>query len=200
MFKRLFAAALAICIASAPVHATDWRSAASVRKSIVQLELHSDAGMEGSCTAFSIHRARRYYMTAAHCIGPVFTMMDGHMVTVLYLNEGLDLAVIQADDASPLRPALRGAVSYEQGQEIAAWGYGYGWTEPGIKTGNIYAILLDGPQEWIVTDFSLIPGQSGGPVIDRDGRVISINQLSDDRTGGTTSIRTMKSMTKKYWE
>lgn len=199
MLKRFLAALALTCIVAAPVNATDWRGS-SVPKSLVQLELQDDAGSVGSCTAFSINQKERYYLTAAHCIGPMYTTLDEQMVFVLYFNETLDLAVIEAPASVKLRPALKPARQYQQGQEIAAWGYGYGWDAPGIMAGQIYGIWADGPWEGIITNFPLIPGMSGGPAVDVDGGVVGINQMADNRTGFTASIKTILSVTGKFWE
>ncbi|HLP01722.1 MAG TPA: trypsin-like peptidase domain-containing protein, partial [Opitutaceae bacterium] len=50
-------------------------------------------------------------------------------------------------------------------------------------------IVLDGENvglvvRWILHDASIFPGNSGGPLVDRDGRIVGINEIGIARLGG----------------
>ncbi len=123
-------------------------------------------------------------VTAYHCVAnggrPHVRWRDGHheVGTVVARSPGDDLALVTVPSAD--RPALevRGAVAV-QGEE--AWGLGHPF---GLLAGGKLAGLL----EWSVsrgvvsasgghlvqTDAALNPGNSGGPLVDAEGRLIGV--------------------------
>ena len=109
---------------------------------------------------------------------------DGHMVALTgqVLGRGIlaDLAVIRLP-AGRTYPALSLANSDDvaQGDEITAWGHpsaSFLGAEPTLTQGIISATsrIFD-DTKYIQTDASIAGGSSGGPVVDRFGRVVGVN-------------------------
>lgn len=159
-----------------------------------------------SCTAFSINETLKYYMTAAHCLGDAMSL-DGFAVEALYIDETNDLLVVQGKVA---RPALRPGRKPQQGDAIGAFGYAWG-IAPRFHVGYVAAVDYDvskltddvsfhGP--WLAMGFSLIGGMSGGPVVDRQSRVVAINQwaLDGEDAGFGRAIDVIWKSTAKFWQ
>ena len=102
-----------------------------------------------------------------------------------------DLAVIKVDDVQGLKAAVFGKSSQQQvGEDVAAIGYPLGssiGTDVTITRGIISK--LDQPLEpyesLIQTDAAINHGNSGGPLVNRQGQVIGINTLGFDASVAT---------------
>jgi S1-C subfamily serine protease len=102
-----------------------------------------------------------------------------------------DLAVIKVDDVQGLKPAVFGKSSQQQvGEDVAAIGYPLGssiGTDVTITRGIISK--LDQPLEpyesLIQTDAAINHGNSGGPLVNRQGQVVGINTLGFDASVAT---------------
>lgn len=119
-------------------------------------------------------------LTNAHVVGAKETVQvvlhDGRRVEGRVLERGkgdLDLALVEV----PVQdvPALPLSA---QGLRIGGWvasvGHGYGgiWTFTTGMVSNVYP--LDGGRPVFQTQIPLNPGASGGPVFDRQGRVVGV--------------------------
>ena len=117
--------------------------------------------------------------------------------TILGRDPVTDLAVIKAKDKSGLTPATLGNSSdLKVGQEVVAIGSPFG-LESTVTSGIVSALnrpvsSSDGSGSnpgtvfpAVQTDAATNPGNSGGPLVDLEGRVVAIN--SAIRTNGTTS-------------
>lgn len=174
-----------------PGHALpSWQSVFDrVAPSVVRLEiLNSDFTPAGLCSAFSVNEDKAYFVTAAHCYGPVL-VVGSHYATMLYFSESLDLMVLSIPGVP--RKAIRAGKQAVNGQDIAAIGYAEG-LELAIRTGSVQRAdhlrtLCIGDMfgctpitaRFMETDFALIGGQSGGPMVDRNGRLVSVNQAGN---------------------
>ena len=102
-----------------------------------------------------------------------------HSGRVLGRDETLDLAVIKVDSRQAWQPMTLGeAADIDVGDEVIALGFPLG-DELGrdytVTTGIVSSLRTYGSVERIQTDAALNPGNSGGPLVDRDGRVIGVN-------------------------
>lgn len=87
-----------------------------------------------------------------------------------------DLPAVQIGDSSTVRPGqLAIAIGHPPGLRSAA--------TLGVVVAAGQAATLEGPQtgDWLQTDVTLRPGNSGGPLLDTDGAVIGINTMVNGR-------------------
>lgn len=190
--RKLLSALLALTLAAGPAAAQtqlSWNEVADrVAKSIVYLE-HP----RGSCTGFVVHdRAKDkdedvdYVMTAAHCEGTNL-YADQQPTTIIYKDTKKDLMVLKVKNLE--RPALRLAKDNPKvGHEVASYGYGYGLERPMFRVTHVSDDKIFIPFEGIggplvAVDISFVPGQSGGPVVNKSGEVVAIVQLGTQIVG-----------------
>lgn len=107
-----------------------------------------------------------------------------------------DLAVLQIDaPAEKLKPLkVGGSNDLEVGQTVFAIGNPFGQSLT-FTQGIISALdreiqsVTDRPITGVIqTDASLNPGNSGGPMLDREGRLIGVNTAITSPTGGSVGI------------
>ena len=95
---------------------------------------------------------------------------DRDLAVIKVAAEGLPAIVV--GDSAIVRP----------GQLVVAVGHPVGYRNAatvGIVVASGQAATADGARtgDWIQTDVTLLPGNSGGPLLDADGRVIGINTM-----------------------
>ncbi|MEO0601661.1 MAG: serine protease [Myxococcota bacterium] len=132
--------------------------------------------------------------TAYHCVAAGFRArlerLDGALVTarVQATDPGHDLAVLTA--ATPLSGGLSLGTAPRVGEAITVIGHPFGGNPPGgflagtlrwsVSTGRVAAV----GDRSLQVDATVAPGNSGGPVIDDDGRVVGIvSRRIGDRIG-----------------
>lgn len=151
------------------------------------------------CTAFSINEIRGYYLTAAHCLSEGLPTIDGHSVQVVYRNDSMDITVLRTESFRTALPHRRKPL--KAGMPTAAYGYGYGLVHPILKTSHV--AIVDMPLRDVhltILDASIIPGMSGGPVVDQWGYVAGICQLGDQHTGAFRLWSPMYEATARFWQ
>jgi V8-like Glu-specific endopeptidase len=125
----------------------------------------------GQCSAFSIAPGK--WVTAAHCLdGGPYTLNKTHIATLTEASFGMyGLAVLTSDLK---RPAFKMGDKPKRGEDILQTGYGGGGPlifYEGVVV--IPAITFDGaPLQF--TSAPGMPGMSGGPVVNRKGRIVSV--------------------------
>lgn len=191
-------------VAPLPVaEATDWSRVAKMMYAAtapIACSLHQ----QNTCTAFSINRDQGLYLTAKHCIDPYdeagedVPQLDGKALQVVFSSDDLDLAIVRSDVK---RPALQYRTDrLEIGNEVASLGYGAGFATPMLRTAVVSLFLRDDKgAEWILLDNALISGMSGGPIVDRSGRVIGVNDKSNQYSGMSLSIAQILKAT-QFWQ
>jgi putative serine protease PepD len=100
-----------------------------------------------------------------------------------------DLAVIEfVDPAPPLTKAdLGSSADLPVGTEVLAIGFPYGIGKTASRgiVSAVERVLHLSPMSWLTpmiqTDAAISPGNSGGPLIDRCGKVVAINTLVTER-------------------
>ena len=173
---------------------TDWtRIVPLLRASSLPMtcNLHGKA----MCTAFSINEERGIFLTAKHCIDE-YTSDEGQQehsllyhqpYTVLLSNEDLDIAILVSKRHA--RPALRPRrASLSVGEPVATYGYGYGLNQPTFRTSNISLLSTSKNPYATHLDNAIIPGMSGGPVVDSRGQLVGVNTQTNLVSGLATTI------------
>ena len=171
---------------------------------VASIEQPREDGVWGTvCTAFSIDQQRGLFLTAAHCLAENMTL-DGQIAWVVYRNEKLDLAVLESRGA--YRPALKPcAENAKVGDMVVAVGHAYGLPVLSARIGHVAIAYAEipfaqgGTNFFMVTDFALIGGMSGGPMLGETGCVIAINQQGNAMTGLGAPIEVITAATRQFW-
>lgn len=179
MIQHLLAAILAAVVAANPYLNVPVNSIQPLQVAVV------DGPDATICTAFSINEKTRMWGTAAHCVlqqddeGQIHarqTRMGGKPTVLMFANAALDVAVIQAEVSAPAIPlAKRPAV----GDVVRVYGYLWGSYSPTIFKGEISNLNADsGDGRYMLFDMSVGGGHSGSPILDINGAVVSVMQIS----------------------
>ena len=154
-------------------------------------EGHVDAG--GSGSGFIID-PEGHVVTNAHVVegaGLVRVYVDGQddpvTARVLGVSECNDLAVLDlTGEGFPYLSWMEGAV--DTGMDVYVAGFPLGDPEFSLARGIISKARADGDSSWasipyaLEHDAAIQPGNSGGPLLGADGRVVGINYASSDPT------------------
>jgi hypothetical protein len=138
----------------------------------------ADPGNSGSCTAWAVKPFQ--WITAKHCKEPVMTI-DNQLVEVI--KETDDLLLVSGPNVPPLLLAVKDP---QIGDEVFLFGYppGYDWEKPIFFHGMVNTDEhIDGEihHNLYGIDSTGGPGMSGGPIINYDGRVVGVVELSSTR-------------------
>jgi S1-C subfamily serine protease len=126
-----------------------------------------------------------YVITNAHVMEgvtrAVIITYDGksHGVYKIGQNSVMDIILLRIEDTSYEPLILADSDAVKQGQQVITIGNPYGLSfsvSQGIVS-NIHQIGPSGLNAYIQIDAALNPGNSGGPLIDINGKVIGINNF-----------------------
>jgi putative serine protease PepD len=141
-------------------------------------------------------------LTASHVVGRSETvtlrLQDGTSIAgaVVAVDKSIDTAVIRAEEsaANDLKPLPLGALADVQvGEMTIAIGSPFGLSQT-VTTGIVSALGRTVPtpmgelHDLIQTDAAINSGNSGGPLIDGEGRAIGINTAIASASGGSDGI------------
>jgi len=172
------------------------------RKSPAVVSISNETAQGGSLGSGFLIDAAGHIITNAHVVDgaskTTVTFKDGTEAegTILGVDTSTDVAVVKIDKVptgvSPLPLGNSGGLTV--GQEVVAIGNPYGYS--GTATTGIVSALervIESPsgftiQNAIQTDAAINQGNSGGPLFDRDGRVIGINSQIASQNGGNVGI------------
>ncbi|MGE5113021.1 MAG: S1C family serine protease [Acidobacteriaceae bacterium] len=144
-----------------------------LRRSTVRL-----AGGEG-CGSGVIWRPDGVIVSNAHVARAQHLRVeldDGLVLTgsIIARDEGQDLAAIRVAGSAFPTLTVRDARTLRAGEMVVAVGNPMGQTGA-ASVGIVHSAVRD--QSLIIADVRLLPGNSGGPLADVEGRVVGINTL-----------------------
>ena len=129
------------------------------------------------CSGFVIHPDKDYIQTALHCITESEHLdweinVDGKPSKLVFVSRLYDLAVLQSPTSKPhLLPTTKATV---QGMMLTGLGHGLGLKKVLFAPTRVRVPLHQ--QRFVIVDEAFTSGMSGGPVIDEEGKVVSIVQ------------------------
>ncbi len=183
---RLLAASL-LSLSLLGVHSESYTEMVDrVTSSIVRI-----TSSDGSCTGFVIET--HLVLTADHCLGEDMEA-DKQPATVVSADEGTDLLLLFVPTLA--KPALAFEdVPVTRFEMLTAIGYGFGWTQPTVIRATVMLVSQapdEGVAPGIVVQGGYIHGMSGGPVVDDNGKVVSIAQQVSEGTGYGVDTKQIK--------
>jgi serine protease Do len=165
---------LALLVA-APAAGQSWQAALDVAgPAAVRLQMELPDGTTSSCSGVVLDAVESIVLTAAHCVDAerLDVIVDGRHAELVRRNRVLDLAILRvrlknavAIDVSTTAPGL--------GALIAVLGFPLGAEDLTIQVG---VLANPGGAKSTRADIAVdvLPGDSGGPVVDLTGRLVGI--------------------------
>lgn len=164
-----------ICVA-ATVAVADWATTfQQLGNAVLRMESMDGDGNRGVCSSAVINARKGFVLTAAHCVpsGPSVSMTVNERDAVLVKkNALLDLAILRVRLKDETAIVLSEAAP-QAGASVAVVGYAFGARQLAIQAGVISNPLEnDTRRTWMNVD--TIPGDSGGVVVDAEGRLVGV--------------------------
>jgi hypothetical protein len=196
-------------VPSTPTYAQLEDVVARVRSAVVLVQFRNALGEEGHGSGFT-YDSGGFILTNHHVVEGATDIAvkvpDGRSFkasVVDYLRReqyagpemqsDVDVAVLKIDATNlPFLP-LGDSSTLRQGQELLVLGYpgGVGTEQASVTRGIVSAVRTG----WIQTDASLESGNSGGPVLDRQGRVVGLATFVTGRLrkiGGVVAVNSIR--------
>lgn len=138
-----------------------------------------------------------YVITNAHVVengeSYVINLPDGRVVEakLIGMDVATDIAVLQADDMRVAALSLGDSDALRVGDVVFAVGYPLGLEQSlslGVVSGLGRTSSRTALQDFIQTDAAINSGNSGGPLLDSQGRLVGINTAIVSRGGGNNGI------------
>lgn len=168
-----------------------------VRVGTVKRNAEGKVGLSGIGSGAVIDAENGFVITNAHVVegseGVLVNLPDGRTVEarLVGLDTPTDIAVLQADDLRV--PAVNSANSdnLRVGDVVFAVGYPLGLEQSlslGVISGLGRSNTGDRLQDFIQTDAAINSGNSGGPLLDSQGRLVGVNTAILSKGGGSNGI------------
>ena len=159
-----------------------------VRPAVVHIKT---ANSSGSGVIFDTQGQSAYIITNQHVIDGasrvtvIVNDSDNHIGIVLGSDRVRDLAVVRICCGQFHELAFGNSAGLKTGDEIVAIGYPLGIQGPAtVTTGIVSALRYDSEYRSAViqTDAAVNPGNSGGPMLSMDGKILGINTFRREQT------------------
>jgi len=143
-----------------------------------------------------------YILTNAHVVGnatriralvpaPAGSTPREYPATVVGIDADNDLALLKIDvQGVPFFDLNRDATP-RQGQLVLAYGSPMGLAQSaslGLVSAIDRQLNTEDPRTYIQTDASMNPGNSGGPLVDLDGKLLGVNTMILSQSGGSEGL------------
>ncbi|MGI9111065.1 MAG: S1C family serine protease [Gaiellaceae bacterium] len=173
----------------------------SSAQSVVEITVGGESGSQSQGSGF-VYDDEGHVITNQHVVAGASTasvkFADGssYDAAVVGTDPSTDLAMLDVDaPASELEPlALAESDEVEVGDEVIAIGSPFG-LEQTVTTGIVSALhrQINSPNDFAIddaiqTDAAINHGNSGGPLLDLDGRVIGVNSQIESESGGNDGV------------
>jgi serine protease Do len=150
-----------------------------LRQAVVEVR----SGESGSGTGI-IWGGAGLVVTNAHCVrrGAALQVGEGGKwrgARALAYHPQHDLALLAAPSVSGPLLEIRDPESLRAGELVFAFGHPLG-IHDALAMGVVHTVARDERTKyprWIVADVRLFPGNSGGPLVDAEGRLVGINSM-----------------------
>ncbi|WP_299130470.1 serine protease [uncultured Amaricoccus sp.] len=157
-------------------------------------ETGTDVVEEMVSTGSGFYLGPRLLVTAAHVVQGCdrLALADGTALELLAADGDLDIAALRTAAPAPAWLRLAPAGEIRLGQRVNALGYPYfglSGTSLNITGGNVSALAgMDDDARFLSISAPVQPGNSGGPLLDREGAVagVVVARLSDGYISETT--------------
>lgn len=183
MLKKLFLLILSLFIT--PVFAFDKEEMhiisiyEKINPAIVSVDSHVSDGI--SCGTGCIIDKRGYILTSAHVVesgdNVIITTSNGkdyNAKVIRRFGEKKDIAILKINSPTEFKTVKFGdSEKIKVGQKVLAIGNPFGFN--GTLTQGIIS-RIDYAKNRIQTDAAINPGSSGGPLLNKSGEIIGINQ------------------------
>ena len=154
------------------------RLASTLRRAVVEIRSPAGGG------AGIIWGGRGFVVTNAHCVakdGSLAIEVDGetHSVKAVAFARDHDLALIRAPSVTGPVLELRDLDTLRRGELLFAYGHPLG-VRHALAMGALHDVVRDkrtGNPRYIAADIRLAPGNSGGPLVDAEGRLVGVNSM-----------------------
>lgn len=155
---------------------------------VLRLEsLTDEEGEKGICSGVVISEVG-FLLTAAHCIPHAAHSLtvSGRHAEAARVNRLLDLAVVRfarkTETAMPLA-----AASPAQGEEVGVVGFAFGEEKVVVQVGRV-AQAFNEPLKSILIDARVLPGDSGGAIVNAKGELVGLTQATYGSLRGTLGV------------
>jgi len=186
----------AVSVTPLTTPAPNWvELAKAVKPAVVNVTGRQDGGRSAG-SGFVINR-EGYIVTNSHVVENANTIVvklsDGRELpaTIVGRDPKTDIALLKVDAKDLPVIGLGDSSALQVGEPVMAIGNPFG-LEQTVTTGIVSATgrgLGAGPyDDFVQTDASVNPGNSGGPLINARGQVVGINSIIFSRTGGSVGI------------
>lgn len=201
---RLLITTLLLGMLAIPASAHNWSSVATKLAEATFVIVTREG--QPYCSGFVIDVERDYAVTAGHCMQHALTsgvgvVVDGIEATVEMVEGNVDVAVIHVPGHRRNRELEPYHFPIKVGSEIGVYGWAleHGWGAH-FRAGVIASLYPSGQGIWVITDQPYSGGMSGGPVVNTQGKVVSMIQRSDRTfTGSGLHIGPLWRATRQYW-
>jgi len=154
------------------------RLVSTLRRTVVEIRSLAGGG------AGIIWGGRGLVVTNAHCLrrdGSPTIEVDGktHSVESVAFARDQDLALIRAPAVTGPFLELRDLDTLRPGELVFAYGHPLGVSHA-LAMGALHSVVRDkrtGDPRYIAADIRLAPGNSGGPLVDAEGKLVGVNSM-----------------------
>ena len=155
-----------------------WASRPALLDSVMGLRATTEQGVQVICTVGKV--AKDMFLTAAHCFNPDYApyFINQHPASLVKLDTDHDLATFRASgvEGKVLKVADR-ALDWGDTVKTAGWPMGLAQFYFEGKVARPLFVFPGDSQLYVLFDMHVAGGQSGSPVVNSKGELVSVVQV-----------------------